>query len=48
MKLIIAEDDTDAETFEEIFWENFQGNETVVENPDLITFDYLDGAGTEE
>jgi hypothetical protein len=44
-RLKIAAADTSLENFEEIFWNNFEGNEIVEENKELISFEYLEGTG---
>jgi hypothetical protein len=44
-RLKVAAADTSLEKFEEIFWNNFEGNEIIEENKDLISFEYLEGTG---
>jgi len=41
--LKVAVADTDIDSFTDIFWDNFKGNDTVEENKDKISFEYLEG-----
>lgn len=43
--LTIAEADTDEDTFTDIFWNNFEGNDFVEKNKNDITFEYLPAKG---